>query len=104
MNYELIGRVIMWFLGAGVGCFFFFLAAVIFDAHILRPRREKEWKLGYQEATSQFSRNSYWFSEHPPTVWLLDKLTRENVEGMGSGIEAVRSEWRVKMEKETSRG
>ena len=50
--------------------------------------------LSYDEA-----RDSYWFSEHPPTAFLIRELSKVYLEGQGHTIDHIRQLWREEMEK-----
>lgn len=97
--YSMIGTVVVWLFGAGIGVGGFAFAYVLFDSWILKPRREALIQAGKLEATGHILRNCYWFSEHPPTMNLLRAIVKVYSEGQGSSIDQIRDQWRNEMEQ-----
>lgn len=95
--YSVIGTIVVWIMFLGIGAGGLAFAYVLFDNWILRPRREAIFKAGQLDVVGHIARNSYWFSEHPPTANLLRDLIKVYSEGMGQPIDQIRQNWRKDM-------
>lgn len=97
--YTEIGRWIVWLTCIGFSILCLSVAAVLFDSWVLRPRREAIMKAASIQAAQNITRHSYWFSEHPPTAFLIRELSKVYLEGQGHTIDNIRQLWQKEMEK-----
>jgi hypothetical protein len=97
--YTEIGRWIVWLTCIGFFVLCLSVAAVMFDSWVLKPRREFARRAAWIEAAQAITRDSYWFSEHPPTAFLIRELAKVYLEGQGSTIGQIRDNWRREMSK-----
>lgn len=51
------------------------------------------------QAAQNITRDSYWFSEHPPTAFLIRELSKVYLDGQGHTIDHIRQLWQKEMEK-----
>lgn len=98
-HYEIIGRVLVWLTCIGFFILCVSVAYVLFDSWVLKPRREALSKAAAIKAAQNITRDSYWFSEHPPTAFLIRELAKVYLEGLGSPIDHIRDQWRQEMDK-----
>lgn len=97
--YSEIGRWIVWLTCIGFFVLCLSVAAVLFESWVLRPRREAIQKAAWIQAAQAITRDSYWFSEHPPTAFLIRELSKVYLEGSGHTIDHIRQLWRQEIEK-----